>query len=83
MKVKRFLRQGCHLFFVEAVNERERLSLDQYLVLSKFKDVFPNKLLGLPPERELDFTIELKLGGEPISKTRYWMTAPELCELQM
>jgi hypothetical protein len=65
------------------VNERKRLSLDQYLVLSEFKDVFPNELLGLPPERDLDFTIEMKLGGEPISKTLYWMTALELCELQM
>ena len=49
----------------------------------EFKDVFPNKLPGLPPERELDFTIELKPGGEPISKTPYRMIAPKLCELQM
>jgi hypothetical protein len=44
---------------------------------------FPKELPGLPPERELDFTIELKPGAEPISKTLYRMTAPELCELQM
>jgi hypothetical protein len=68
---------------VEAVNERKGPSLDQYPVLSKFKDVFPSELPGLPPERELDFTIELKLGAEPISKTPYQMTAPELCELKM
>ena len=37
-----------------------------------------NELPGLPPERELDFTIELKPGAEPISKTLYRMTAPEL-----
>jgi hypothetical protein len=34
-------------------------------------------------KRELDFTIEIKLGAEPISKNPYRMTAPELCELQM
>jgi hypothetical protein len=66
---------------VEVVNERKGPSLDQYPVLSEFKDVFPNKLLGLPPERELDFTIELKPGDKPISKTLYQMTMPELCEL--
>ena len=38
---------------------------------------------GLPLERELDFTIELKLGAEPISKTLYQIIAPKLCELQM
>jgi hypothetical protein len=83
MKVKRCLRQGCQLYVVEAVNERKGPSLDQYPVLSEFKDVFPNELLGLPPEREIDFTIELKPGAEPISKTPYRMTAPKLCELQM
>jgi hypothetical protein len=68
---------------VEALSERKGPSLDQYLVLSEFKDVFLNELLGLPPERELDFTIEIKPGAEPISKTLYRMTALELCELQM
>jgi hypothetical protein len=66
---------------VEVVNERKGPSLDQYPVLSEFKDVFPNKLPGLPPERELDFTIEIKPGAKPISKTLYQMTMPELCEL--
>jgi hypothetical protein len=83
MKVKRCLRQGCRLYVVEAVNERKGLSLDRYPVLSKFKDVFLNELPGLPPERELDFTIELKPGPEPISKNPYWMTVLELCELKM
>jgi hypothetical protein len=83
MKFKRCLRQGCRIYVVEAVNGRKGPSLDQYPVLSEFQDVFPNELPGLPPERELDFTIELKLGAKPISKTLYRMTAPELCELQM
>jgi hypothetical protein len=83
MNVKRCMRKGCRLYVVEAVNERKGPSLDQYPVLSEFTDVFPNKLSGLPPEREIDFTIEIKPGAEPISKTPYRMTAPELCELQM
>ena len=58
-------------------------SFDQYLVFSEFNDVFPKELPGLAPERELDFTIELKSGGDPISKTPYRMTAPEICELKM
>jgi hypothetical protein len=68
---------------VEAMNERKGPSLDQYPVLSKFKDVFPNELLGLPPKRDLDFNIELNPSAEPISKTPYWMIVPKLCELQM
>jgi hypothetical protein len=83
MKVNGFLRQGYRLYVVEAVNERKGPSLDQYPILSEFKDVFPNKLPELPLERELDFTIELKPGAEPISKTPYQMTTLKLCELQM
>jgi hypothetical protein len=83
MKVKRCMRQGCRLYVVEAVNERKGPSLDRYPVLSEFKDVFPKELPGLPPERELGFTIELKPSADPISKTPYRMTALELCELQM
>jgi hypothetical protein len=59
---------------VEVVNERKGPYMDQYPKLLEFKDVFPNELPGLPLERELDFTIELKLGVEPIPKTLYQMT---------
>jgi hypothetical protein len=83
MKVKCCMRQGCRLYVVEVVNEGKGPSLDQYPVLSEFKDVFPKELPGLPPKRELDFTIELKPSVEPISKTSYRMMVPELCELQM
>jgi hypothetical protein len=71
------------MYVVEALNERKGPSLDQYPVLSKFKDVFPNEFPGLPPEREIDFTTELKPGEKPISKTPYRMTKPKCCELQM
>jgi hypothetical protein len=83
MKVKQCMRKGCRLYVVEVVNERKGLSLDQYLILSKFKDVFSNKLPGLPLETELDFTIELKSDAKPISMTLNQMPALELCELQM
>jgi hypothetical protein len=63
MKVKQCMRQGCRLYVVEAVSERKGPSLDRYPVLSEFKDVFLNELPGLPLERELDFTIELKFGA--------------------
>ena len=79
IKVKHCMRQGCRLYVVEAVNKKKGPSLDQYPILSKFKNVFSKEFSGLPPERELDFTIELKPGAEPISKTLYMMTKLELC----
>ena len=66
------------MFVVEMVSDSKGPSLNSYPVLSEFKDVFPEELPQLPPERELDFTIELKPGAEPISKTPYRMTTPEI-----
>jgi hypothetical protein len=37
----------------------------------------------MPPERELEFTIDLKPGAEPIARTPYQMSTPELQELKI
>ena len=71
------------MFVVQTVSDSKGPSLNSYPVLSEFKDVFPEELPQLPPERELDFTIELKPGVEPISKTPYRMKTPKLRELQI
>ena len=36
-------------------------------VVNEFFDVFPEDLPGLPPDREIEFEIELAPGTEPIS----------------
>ena len=63
------MRQGCHLYIVEAVNDEKETSLNQYSMLAEFSDFFPKELPGLPPNSELDFTIDIKPGSEPTSKT--------------
>ena len=47
-------------------------------VVREFKDVFPNELPGLPPQRDVDFVIELHPGTSPISMTPYRMAPVEL-----
>ena len=68
---------------VEAVSNQKGPYLDQHLILSEFKDVFPKELLGLRLVREIDFIVDLKPGEKPISKTPCRMTTPKLFELQM
>jgi hypothetical protein len=51
-------------------------------VVNKFPDVFPEELPGMPPDRDIEFVIELKLGTTPIYKTPYRMATPELVELK-
>ena len=52
-------------------------------MVKEFADVFPEELPGMSPERELEFTIDLKPGTEPIARTPYRMLTPELQELKM
>jgi hypothetical protein len=57
--------------------------LEHLPVVEEFADVFPEELPGMPPEGELEFTIDLKPGTEPIARTPYRMSTPELQELKM
>jgi hypothetical protein len=51
-------------------------------VVNEFPDVFPEELPGMPPDRDIEFLIELKPGTTPIYKTLYRMATPELAELK-
>ncbi|XP_049388453.1 uncharacterized protein LOC125852779, partial [Solanum stenotomum] len=52
-------------------------------VVRDFIDVFPTDLPGLPPERDVDFPIELEPGTRPISIPPYRMAPAELKELSV
>jgi hypothetical protein len=45
--------------------------------------MFPNDLPGMPPERAIEFKIELQPGTAPISKAPYKMSPVELKELKI
>jgi hypothetical protein len=56
--------------------------LEDILVVNEFKDVFPKELPGMPPDREIEFTIDLILGTTPIAQAPYKMGPKELVELK-
>jgi hypothetical protein len=64
------------------VNQLDASQGFKVLVVSEFPDVFPEELLGMPPNRDIEFVIELKPNTAPIYKTHYWMTTPELAKLK-
>ena len=51
-------------------------------VVCEFLDVFPKDLTSLPPNRDVQFNIELKPGIAPISRRAYRMPPKELAELK-
>jgi hypothetical protein len=56
--------------------------IQNILVVCEFLDVFPKDLSGLPPERDVEFVIELKPGTAPIFRRLYRMPPNELAELK-
>jgi hypothetical protein len=57
--------------------------LEEIHVVREFSDVFPDDLPGMPPERAIEFKIELQLGTTPIAKSSYRMTLMELKKLKV
>jgi hypothetical protein len=52
------------------------------LVVNEFPDVFLEELIGMPPERDIEFVIDFKPGTAPIYKSPYRMATPWLAELK-
>jgi hypothetical protein len=55
-------------------------NLEGIPVACEFPDVFPEDLPGMPPDRDVEFVIELQPGTAPISRWPYKMTPKELAE---
>ncbi|GAV91129.1 RVP_2 domain-containing protein [Cephalotus follicularis] len=83
MQAKRLLERGCegYLAYVMDIN-KEKIKIEELHVVKEFTDVFPKDLPGMPPDREVEFTIDVVPGTTPISKSPYRMAPTELKELK-
>lgn len=61
LQLKRSVRKGCKVFFVHIIDNEnnEDIKLADIPVIRDFADVFLEEVPGLPPKRELDFSIDL------------------------
>jgi hypothetical protein len=59
------------------------LTAESISVVEEFMDVFPEELPGMPPEREVEFYIDLIPDTAPIAKRPYCMAPTELAELKL
>jgi hypothetical protein len=58
------------------------VQLENIPVVCEYPDAFHDDLPGMPPDRDVDFVIELQPGTAPISKRPYRMPPKELAELK-
>ncbi|KAD6794787.1 hypothetical protein E3N88_05683 [Mikania micrantha] len=83
LKAQKLISHGCEGFLASIKDVSKRAPhLEDIPIVRDYSDVFPEELPGLPPEREVEFTIDLIPGSEPISKASYCMAPLELKELK-
>ena len=71
-----------HMSLTHTVNQVEGKNLADIPVVCEYPDVFPEDLPGMPPDRDVEFAIELQPGTAPISRRPYRMSPNELAELK-
>ncbi|KAA3467200.1 DNA/RNA polymerases superfamily protein [Gossypium australe] len=83
VKAQKLVRKDCYTFLVYILDSKvPEKKVDQVPTLCKFSDIFPEELLRLPPEREVEFPIDLIPETAPISIPPYRMAPTELKELK-
>ncbi|KAG8477207.1 hypothetical protein CXB51_030530 [Gossypium anomalum] len=83
MVAQRYVKKGYDAYLAYVLDTKVSESKIQAVpVVCEFSDVFPEELPGLPPEREVEFSIDLIPGTTPISIAPYRMAPTELKELK-
>jgi len=67
---------------VHSLNVLPLPELEDIPVVRDFPDVFPEELPGMPPDRCVEFIVDLAPGTAPISRRPYKMAPRELAELK-
>ncbi|KAH9801781.1 Endonuclease [Citrus sinensis] len=80
----RLLNGGCKGYLASVVieTEEQRPKLEDIPMVNEFHEVFPKELTRMPPDREIEFKIDLLPRIASISKAPYKMAPSELKELK-
>ena len=83
LRAKKMVSKGCLAFLAHLKDDTTQVpSIESVSVVREFLDVFPADLPGMPPDRDIDFCIDLEPGTRPISIPPYRMAPAELRELK-
>ena len=81
---RKMVRKGCEAYLAYVIDTvKAGPSVFDIPTVSDFPNVFPEELPGLPPQREIEFAINIVPGATPASITPYRMAPLELKELKL
>ena len=83
LTIGKLLAKGCQGILAYVSDTKMKvLDLGEIPVVKDFLNVFPEELPGLPPDREIEFGIDVPPGTQPVSIPPYRMAPLELRELK-
>src|SRR5581483_11393186 len=83
-KARKYFQRGGSGFLAYVMadqKEEGKLTVAEVPVVIEYPDVFPEDLPGLPPDRQIEFGIDLMPGSAPIARAPYRLAPPDLQEL--
>ncbi|KAD6796106.1 hypothetical protein E3N88_07002 [Mikania micrantha] len=82
IKANKFMRRGCGAYLAYVIDKEAKVKeLEDVPMVCNFPDVFPEDLPGIPPDREIEFQIDVVPGAQPITKAPYRLAPTEMKEL--
>ncbi|XP_042472212.1 uncharacterized protein LOC122054853 [Zingiber officinale] len=84
LQARKLIDRGCLSFLASVIvtTALEGPSIPDVEVVRDYVDIFPDDVTGIPPDREVEFSIELLPDTVPISKAPYHLAPTEMKELK-
>ncbi|KAF5801008.1 putative nucleotidyltransferase, Ribonuclease H [Helianthus annuus] len=82
LKASRCLNRGCVIYMAQVIIEEPKPKIEDLPVISEYPEVFPEELPGLPPDRQVEFRIDIIPGAAPIARAPYRLAPTEMNELR-
>nr|CAD1838542.1 unnamed protein product [Ananas comosus var. bracteatus] len=83
-RARQLISRGCSAYLASVVLRGDDVTprIEDIPIVREFGDVFPAELPNMPPDREIEFVVDLVPGTTLISKAPYRMAPAELKELR-
>nr|GEU92262.1 reverse transcriptase domain-containing protein [Tanacetum cinerariifolium] len=82
IKTKKYISRGCQIFIAHVMEKKsDEKRLEDIPVVREFSKVFPKDLPGLPPDRQIEFQIDLIPGAAPVARAPFRLALSEMQKL--
>ncbi|KAJ0876256.1 putative nucleotidyltransferase, Ribonuclease H [Helianthus annuus] len=82
LKASQCLKNGCVIYMAQVTIDEQNPKIEDIPVISEYPEVFPEELPGLPPDRQVEFKIDIVPGAAPIARAPYRLAPTEMKELR-